>query len=281
MSSLTLQEAADQLGVHYMTAYRYIRTGRLDASKEGALWKVDTDDIQAFIDGKATNEPTAALTMLDDAWLRLFKRLIAGDEAGSWTIVEECLTSGMTPHNLYDRLIAPAMTEVGARWAKGELDVADEHLATAIATRLVGRLGPKFVRPGRSRGVVVLAMIAGDSHGLPSSMLADVLRLQRFDVVDLGANTPKESIAAAAMRAESVVAVGLCSITNADPAEMARAIDALISAGFGGKIFAGGSAVSDVELTAFTPAPTHTRSSQDVIDFVESAANRSAASVAS
>ena len=28
---LTLQEAADLLGVHYMTAYRYVRTGRLPA----------------------------------------------------------------------------------------------------------------------------------------------------------------------------------------------------------------------------------------------------------
>ena len=32
-SRLTLQEAADRLGVHYMTAYRYVRTGRLERFK--------------------------------------------------------------------------------------------------------------------------------------------------------------------------------------------------------------------------------------------------------
>ena len=31
---LSLQEAADRLGVHYMTAYRYVRTGRLRAVQD-------------------------------------------------------------------------------------------------------------------------------------------------------------------------------------------------------------------------------------------------------
>ena len=37
---LTLQEAADELGVHYMTAYRYVRLGVMEASKSGGVWQV-------------------------------------------------------------------------------------------------------------------------------------------------------------------------------------------------------------------------------------------------
>ena len=37
---LTLQEAADLLGVHYMTAYRYVRTGRLAATRINGKWVV-------------------------------------------------------------------------------------------------------------------------------------------------------------------------------------------------------------------------------------------------
>ena len=33
--TLTLAEAANHLGVHYMTAYRYVRTGQLPARKAG------------------------------------------------------------------------------------------------------------------------------------------------------------------------------------------------------------------------------------------------------
>ena len=38
---ISLQEAASRLGVHYMTAYRYVRTGRLPARRDGAQWFVD------------------------------------------------------------------------------------------------------------------------------------------------------------------------------------------------------------------------------------------------
>ena len=36
-ATFTLQEAADELGVHYMTAYRYVRLGLLDAAKVGGV----------------------------------------------------------------------------------------------------------------------------------------------------------------------------------------------------------------------------------------------------
>jgi excisionase family DNA binding protein len=40
-----LGEAADILGVHYMTVYRYVRTGRLAAKRESARWSVAVDDL--------------------------------------------------------------------------------------------------------------------------------------------------------------------------------------------------------------------------------------------
>ena len=47
---ISLQEAADALGVHYMTAYRYVRTGRLPAVKDGAEWRVDPADLAEWVD---------------------------------------------------------------------------------------------------------------------------------------------------------------------------------------------------------------------------------------
>ena len=42
---LTLQQAADKLQVHYMTVYRYVRTGKLPATRVGSVWQVDPDDL--------------------------------------------------------------------------------------------------------------------------------------------------------------------------------------------------------------------------------------------
>ena len=40
---LTLQEAADELGVHYMTAYRYVRLGQLQAHKVAEIQRFFMD----------------------------------------------------------------------------------------------------------------------------------------------------------------------------------------------------------------------------------------------
>ena len=45
---LTLQEVADELGVHYMTAYRYVRLGVMDAAKSGGVWQVQRSALDRF-----------------------------------------------------------------------------------------------------------------------------------------------------------------------------------------------------------------------------------------
>jgi len=52
---LSLNEVAEKLGVHYMTAYRYVRLGILPATQQGRSWVVRSDDLDAFTadDGEA------------------------------------------------------------------------------------------------------------------------------------------------------------------------------------------------------------------------------------
>ena len=43
-----LREASDVLGLHYMTVYRYVRTGKLAARREGGDWLVRRSDLEAL-----------------------------------------------------------------------------------------------------------------------------------------------------------------------------------------------------------------------------------------
>jgi methanogenic corrinoid protein MtbC1 len=141
----------------------------------------------------------------------LAARLLAGDEAGSWQVVEEAATSGHRPEELYLDVIGPAMQQVGDDWASSRAEVIDEHVATVIAYRLLGRLSPRFRRRGRSRGSVVLGAPTDDLHGLPVSLLADPLRGRGFEVTDLGAHTPAAAFVSAASRADRLILVGIAS----------------------------------------------------------------------
>jgi MerR family transcriptional regulator, light-induced transcriptional regulator len=246
--ALSLQEAADRLGVHYMTAYRYVRLGLLPATKEGSSWRVATADLERFSGpeglaskGRGRQDPAP--------WAdRLERRLVAGDEVGAWGIVEASLSAGAKPQAIYLEVLAPAMTAIGEAWAVGEVDVSVEHRASAIVLRLVGRLGPRFARRGVSRGSVVLAAPQGDSHGLPVALAADLVRGAGFDAEDLGADLPDESLVAAACRTQRLVAVALAATTPDNRSSVRRAVRLLREA-VGVPVLVGGGAVPD-EATA-------------------------------
>lgn len=209
---MTLQEAAGALGVHYMTAYRYVRLGLLSARKSAGAWQVAEADLETFRNRAVVVEATRPSA----PWAQRFEnRLLAGDANGAWGVVEAALTGGAELDEVYLDVIAPAMESIGARWSLGELDVAMEHRASAIVARLLGRIGHRFARRGRPKGVVVLGAPAGEVHSLPVSMAADLVRQGGWDVSDLGVDLPVGSFVHGALETDDVVAVGL-SVTMAD-----------------------------------------------------------------
>jgi excisionase family DNA binding protein len=211
-ATFTLQEAADELGVHYMTAYRYVRLGLLDASKVGSAWQVKASAIAAFRDGSAAGpvEPGASAPWGE----RLEARLVEGDAQGAWGVVEASMTSGANLEYVYLEMLSGSMVRIGTRWAAGELDVSVEHQATVIAMRIIGRLGSRCVRRGRPLGSVIVGAPMGEYHALPTAILGDMLRLRGWDVVDLGANTPSASFLEAAARTPDLRAVGLSATSD-------------------------------------------------------------------
>ncbi len=152
--SLSLQEAADRLGVHYMTAYRYVRTGRLPAVQIGSQWWVDPRDLRGATGKEAVAGRPRAVTRQSSrraAAKRLEGRLVAGDEAGAWAIIEARLGAGSSPDDVILDELGEAMRSVGTRWKAGEYTVDDEHRASGVAARLVARLGARFTKRGPSQ----------------------------------------------------------------------------------------------------------------------------------
>ena len=270
---MNLKQVARALDVHYMTAYRYVRQGRLPAVRAGNVWLVEPDDVAALAAAAgpaggpgATGAGTGARdgggpsagatggagrpgveTPVDWAG-RFGDRLLAGDEVGAWTVVSQALASGHTPQRCYLELISGSMATIGDDVAGGRLTVADQYVATATAQRVGARLGARFRRRGRSRGTVVLGAPAGERHALPIAVVADLARLAGFTVVELGADVPPEAFGLAARRAERLVAVGI-GVTTVDHLDAARAAVAAVAGAVPGTpIVLGGQAVRNPEV---------------------------------
>lgn len=249
----TLNEVAEHLGVHYMTAYRYVRTGRLAARQRGSQWLVQEDELRRFDASSqrdAGSRPTSTARTRRSAVDRLTARLIAGDEAGSWAIAQEAQVGGAAPRDVYLELFGPAMRTIGERWANGHITVADEHRATVVMYRLVGRMGPQFRPRGPRIGSVIVGAPTGELHGLPVALAADLLRTEGFDVIDLGADVPADAFVACALATEDLTAVAISVTSTQHRASAATLVQALRASGLVAPIVVGGSALSERDAMA-------------------------------
>lgn len=207
-SMISLPQAAELLGVHYMTAYRYVRTGRLPATSVRGVWQVDPDDVRALVAGRTGSGRVRGGSRLQAA-RRFEQRLIEGDGPGAFAVCAEAIGSWATPADVYVDLVVPAMRSIGDRWSEGEISVAVEHRATTAIAGVMGRLGPQFAHSGRKRGTTVIGAPSGERHSIPVSVVSDLLRAAHFEVVDLGADTPPESFVEAAQASDRLVAVAI------------------------------------------------------------------------
>jgi excisionase family DNA binding protein len=247
---LTLQEAADELGVHYMTAYRYVRLGVMEASKSGGVWQVQRSALEQFRANAKTSSSGSSgrggARHRRAPWSsRLESRLIAGDAPGSWSVIEAAMAAGAELDEIYLDVLTPALVSIGERWAGGELDISIEHRASGIAMRIIGRIGPRFNRRGRARGLVALGAPAGEFHALPMAMLGDLLRLRGWEVSDFGVDVPSQSLTHVIEQTPDLLAVGLSAMSSDNLVSLAESCAAARAADPQVLIVVGGHAVTD------------------------------------
>lgn len=220
---LELQSAADALGVHYQTAYRWVRNGRLPAQLTGGKYLVSSADIAQV--GASRHLPQApavpSAARLDRQSERMHEALLAGDESEARKIARRLVDEGATIVELIEQVISPPLCAIGQAWHDGNLTIWVEHRASAIVERVLGDLLPN--PRGRRRGTVVVTAISGDLHSLPTTMAAVALREAHWHVHHLGADLPgEELIDFCATHAEVDVAV--ISVTEPDVAAQAEEV---------------------------------------------------------
>ena len=248
----SLREAAEQLGLHYMTIYRYVRTGRLEAQQSGAHWVIPARELLRFQQSNVATGGTKPRKSRrgPGATRRLVGRLVAGDENGAWGIAQEMLAGGATPKQVYLELFVPALQRVGQLWEQGKITVADEHRASGVTQRLVGRMGPLFRTRGPRVGTVIVGTPAGETHALPTALVADILRGEGFDVVDLGADVPAAAFAEYALGVDGLVAVAIVVTVARNRRNTGILLRTLRDAGITVPFLVGGAGVTEKQARA-------------------------------
>ncbi len=127
--------------------------------------------------------------------------LLRGDEVAAETAIRDAIDAKLTTAEIDDEVIAPALWLVGELWERGDISIADEHLATEISLRVLA-LQREVQRTvaGRGRSRAMLAAPQGELHVVALRMSGDLLREAGYDVLMLGADLPPHALAASVAR---------------------------------------------------------------------------------
>jgi methanogenic corrinoid protein MtbC1 len=109
-------------------------------------------------------------------------------------VAETVLTAGIPVEDLYAGVFAPALQEVGHLWAVDEITVAQEHYATSVTHALIASLAAEAAPATGLGRLAIVTSTPDELHLLGVDMVADVLRREGWEVVNLGAATPARDL---------------------------------------------------------------------------------------
>ena len=125
--------------------------------------------------------------------------LISGDEIAAEIAIREAMDADLGTAEIDEKVIAPALWLIGELWERGQLSIAEEHIATEITVRVLAlQREAQRVAGARGRHRVLLATPPGELHVVALRMVENLARGAGYDVVMLGPDVPAPMLAAAA-----------------------------------------------------------------------------------
>ena len=134
-------------------------------------------------------------TSKDSTLSRLFLlHLLQRDQQAAANIAVEALRGGLPLLDVYERIMAPALCEIGRMWHMQEASIADEHFCSAAMRSIITQLRASVPAPPADGRRVLCCTVGGNFHDAGIRMVADVLEMDGWTVEFLGSDVPAHEV---------------------------------------------------------------------------------------
>jgi DNA-binding transcriptional MerR regulator len=167
---------------------------------------------------------------------------LARFDDGDAHAVFDAILARLSIDTLLRDVIVPYLHELGLRWERGEVSIAQEHFASTL---LRGRLLGLARGWGRGIGpIAVLACAPGEQHDLGILAFGIALRARGWRIIYLGTDTPIASVADAARSCSPAAVV----VSAVDPRVFRCHAEELRQLGRDTRLCLGGAGAAKVRL---------------------------------
>lgn len=175
---------------------------------------------------------------------QLYRYLIKGDFDSTKQLYDTySLASGIP--SFFEKILTPVMYQIGDMWAKNQLGIADEHVASNIANTLVKMINSKYTdMPTKKK--IVICVPEGEEHNLGANILETHLSSIGHRVYNLTPTEPHDSIVnfIGSTKPDSVIV----SITLEDNIKPGQRLVKKILDRFDVPVYVGGQAIKNDQM---------------------------------
>jgi 5-methyltetrahydrofolate--homocysteine methyltransferase len=178
---------------------------------------------------------------------KLREMIINGTNKGIADQVTRLLDQGMDAGSILNKVLIPAMDEVGDLFQKGEYFLPELLVSARAMQNALDVLKPGLAQQGiKGAGKAVVGTVKGDLHDIGKNLLVMSLEGAGFEVIDLGTDVSAEQFVGAVKEHKPIV-MGMSALLSTTMYTMKDVVEAIDKAGLhsGVKIMVGGAPLND------------------------------------
>jgi len=239
------KQAAETLNAENGTAREAVRlAGEAIRKAEAALQLEPSENPQAKAQQAAAAKQPLAGEAKGGEFSALHQAIVRGLTGAAADSARLLMDKGTEPLSVVENGVIPALSEVGARYERGEFFLPQLMQSAAAAKQAIAEASARMPESKPSaEHTVLLATVHGDVHDIGKNIVATLLGSYGFGVIDLGRDVPPEKVAAAA-KETGVRLVGLSALMTTTVPAMRETIQLLRREAPQAKIMVGGAVLT-------------------------------------
>lgn len=192
------------------------------------------------------DKPSDKNLNLDNSKQAIFEAVLKGNKKLIIDLVEKELSINNSPSDIVDRVLIPAINEVGTLFERQKYFLPQLISSAETMKLAIDYLEPMLVdskKDTKSKETVIIATVAGDIHDIGKNLVALMLKNYGYRVVDLGKDVATELIISVA-KDEDADIIALSALMTTTMVEMKRVVEEVKVAGLNTKVIIGGAVIS-------------------------------------
>lgn len=193
------------------------------------------------------------------------------DQEGAFELTKNALESGISPGEILEEALIPAMSRVGQKFSRNEIFVPQMLMAAKAMSSSMVHLKPYYLSgQTRRKGSFIIGTVTGDLHDIGKNLVAMMIEGSGWEIIDLGVDVSADKFIKAVESHPGAV-VGLSALLTTTMENMRKTVAILKEKYPALKIFVGGAPVT-AEYCAKIGADFYAPDPQGAVEYLRTLA---------